>query len=355
MNKKAQPLMPSSPPRHGGDIQQAIAEYGGEPEQWLDLSTGISPWAYPIIDIAPTDWQQLPPTTDNLITVAATYYRCNPKQIIATPGSQMSIRLLPSLLQGCQSVAIPAIGYKEHAYTWQSFGHKTFFYNNLEQLEGLIAKQQVDNAVVINPNNPSCELIDPVTLITLSTQLKGFMLVDEAFADLDPSFSLAATSQLNNIVVLRSIGKFFGLAGARIGFVISAHKIIKQLDHLFGPWSLNGPAQLIAEHALADNHWQQQQRARVRQQANYMSTLLSNLIKDTTLSLKTHGLFCTIAGGERLLTQLHKELAQQKIWTRLGDPFNNEQIWLRCALPGNNFERLASSLNTPEILNHFKK
>lgn len=332
-------------PRHGGNLDYALKRYGGEAQDWLDLSTGVSPWPYPTDSIDPQSWRDLPSPPHRLITAAARYYGCEEDKVCLSPGTQLAIRLLPTLLSEPQNVAVPTIGYQEHSYAWQRAGHKIHYYESLEALEQLAHEQAVDSAVVINPNNPTCELTPENTLKQLAKKLRGLLVVDEAFADYQPTQSLVASSSLDNIIVLRSIGKFFGLAGARVGFLISQSSVNKELDALFQPWSVNGPAQVITMRALDDKKWQQAQISRITEQRQLLDDLVSQLNCVSSIDgmrHKSHGLFTTLFGNASSLSELHLGLAEQKIWTRLGDP-DQDRNWLRLSLPGDQFQRLADT------------
>lgn len=337
----------SGPPRHGGNIDDALKAYGGQAQDWLDLSTGISPWPYPANNIELDLWHKLPTAPENLITAASVYYNCEPSKISVSPGTQLAIRLLPSLLTQGQRVAVPSIGYQEHRYAWQRAGHKVVDYDCFDSLSSLTDNDAIDHAVVINPNNPSCELIDKNHLVTIAQKLVGVLIVDEAFADYDNAQSLVSTTQLDNILVLRSIGKYFGLAGARVGFVISNHPLARELNTLLQPWSINGAALAITEQALSDIQWQQQQTSRIKQQNQ---SLLELIAKHFNFLCKNQGLFTTLFADAQTLSRLQHKLAQQTIWTRLGDPCQG-QNWLRLSLPGDHFQRLSDTLDCINLQN----
>jgi cobalamin biosynthetic protein CobC len=340
-------------PRHGGNLKYAIEQYGGTYKDWIDLSTGISPWVYPIPEITDGIWRELPPPVTALEHVAASYYLTQADRICVTPGSQLAIRILPTLIQH-QRVAIPLIGYQEHRYAWDNAKHSVFIYQDIEELKNLITSGKVDSAVLINPNNPSNELVSKEEVLEMASLLKGLLIVDEAFADFR-SNSVASNNQYNNLIVIRSIGKFFGLAGARIGFLIGQHSIINQLKTLFTPWSVNAPAQFIAQTALADTIWQNKQSARITQQASELEAFLLSFIQGNSLDLecRSNGLFTSLFGPDLSIKLLHQFLADNQIWARIGDTFtitrelNREpQNWLRLSLPGDHFNRLQRTLNT---------
>jgi len=342
--------------RHGGDLHQALELYGGSIDQWVDLSTGISPWSYPAPAFNESAWRQLPPSNRVLIAAASAYYECDKSHIICTPGSQLAIRLIPHLLEQKQVVAIPLIGYQEHANSWQMAGHSVRRYRDYKHLLELIHTEAITNAVVINPNNPTAEKVAPSSLKILSDEISGILLVDEAFSDTDPSNSVCREpfNTSSNMIVLRSIGKFFGLAGARIGFVIGIHPIVTQLNQLLSPWSISGPSLKLASLALSDTQWQAKQRQRISENAQRQRLVLDSIKRtDCNYSYKDQSLFFSVFASHSAITSLHTAFAEQKIWTRLGDPYldqGEEQLnWLRLSLVGERLDRLAKALVTINI------
>jgi len=144
-----------------------------------------------------------------------------------------------------------------------------------------------------------------------------------------------------NVLVFRSIGKFFGLAGARIGFAISSHPINEALRRLFTPWSVSAPSQFIAQLALSDIDWQQQQRKRILKQSSEIELGLQGFtgsLTKSSIEFKTHGLFTTWFAKDAFIEELHTQLADKKIWTRVGDKKSGRN-WLRFSLPGQSLER----------------
>ncbi len=351
----------NSPLAHGGNIETARREFGGARDDWLDLSTGISPWHYPIPDLACELWHKLPNEPDKLREIAAQYYGCAKNMLVISQGSQLAIRLIPTLIEPRQTVAVPQLGYQEHRLSWQLAKHKLLEYRNETELNELIQQKRVQNVVVINPNNPTTEKFSIDTLLALASKISGVMLVDEAFADLDPNCSLLGRnaqpeSLSSNIIVLRSLGKFFGLAGARIGFVISNNSIIKELQQLISPWPVSGPSQTVAELALADRKWQRTQRIRIQQQAQIVSQEISAWASNfAELEYRNSGLFSTFVGPKHTIKSIHSRFAEHCVWTRIGEPFANTQStqsfthlqnWLRLSLPGDQLNTFTTTLQT---------
>ncbi len=355
--------------RHGGDLRSAIDVYGGDQTQWLDLSTGISPWVYPAPHINSLTWRNLPSDQTELLNVASKYYQCSTNQIIATPGSQIAIRLIPLLYEAKQSIAIPEIGYQEHANSWHIAGHTVYRYRDQAALMRLIDEQTIENVVVINPNNPTGDYYDQAFLSEVADQISGTLFIDEAFSDLNMARSVTQSeaqpftrssaqnhNPANNRIVLKSIGKFFGLAGARIGFVIGELPVVGRLGQLLSPWGIAAPSMALATMALGDTKWQDEQHQRISKHAqtqNKLMTELADRIPDSRLVNQT--LFFSLFAPCSSIEGLHKNLANQHIWTRLGDRFNSnagqECNWLRLSLAGNEFHTLLSALKSTETHN----
>lgn len=238
---------------HGGKLRDAASRFGRDLADWIDLSTGLNPHGYPAPAIAADAWQRLPESDPRLRQYAARYY--NAPSLLAVAGTQAAIQALPQLRPPSR-IVVAAPSYAEHAHHWAKHGHamRQIPYADLEA-----ALPECDVMVVCNPNNPTGATVPPARLLDWAAQLAargGSLVVDEAFADTDPALSVAAHSAHPGLIVLRSIGKFFGLAGARVGFVGAESALLSQLADILGPWAVSGPAQQICIAALADSGWQ---------------------------------------------------------------------------------------------------
>lgn len=316
---------------HGGALLQAAAEFGIEPQHWLDISTGISPWSWPVPAVPTSVWQRLPEEQDALLAAATEYYGCAHEQLLAVSGSQYAIAQLPGLWQAA-TVALPQWGYREHHLAWRSAGHHGVSYRNGSHLQQLIEAATVRHAVVINPNNPSAELLSPALLLELAARLarrEGYLVVDEAFIDTRPAQSLAQC-RAPNLVVLRSVGKFFGLAGIRLGFVIAEPELLAQLKRTMNPWAVNHPARWLASQALRDYDWQDLQRLRLRSSARQWQRQLAALLPD--LELNTADLFVSAETDCHRARALYHAAAATGVLIRLLDPVSDRAM-LRFGLP----------------------
>ncbi len=243
---------------HGGRLRRAAAEFNIALTDWLDLSTGISPWSYPVPALPMAAWQRLPEEEDGLEDAAAHYY--GSAELLPVAGSQPAIQALPTVLPGAR-VSLLAPSYAEHAGAW---GPRRTRPVAAESIEAAIARSDI--VVLVQPNNPTGVHFGRERLLDWHARLArrgGWLVVDEAFIDTTPAQSLAPLGGAPGLVVLRSLGKFFGLAGARVGFVFAPAAVRTALAERLGPWSVAGPSRWAARHALADTAWQAATRARL--------------------------------------------------------------------------------------------
>jgi cobalamin biosynthesis protein CobC len=306
---------------HGGKLRQAVQQYGIPLENWLDLSTGINPNGWPLPPLDPSLWVRLPEENDGLEQAARDYYSA--QHILPVAGSQAAIQALPRL-RSQSRVSVLAPGYAEHAAAWRRAGHAVTACG-AQQIDEAIVDSDV--VVLINPNNPTGIRFTQDQLLAWHQQLAargGWLVIDEAFMDITPQKSLSAYSTKQGLIILRSLGKFFGLAGARVGFVCAHPDLLLQLQNLLGPWCISAPARQVATAALNDRHWQ----AQARQQLEAASSRLHDLL--TRHKLPPSGgcaLFQWVCTADA--SDLHESLARQGILTRLFD----EPSSLRFALP----------------------
>lgn len=307
---------------HGGRLHAAAAHYDIPLAHWLDLSTGINLAGWPVPPVPAHCWVRLPEDEDDLEAAARAYYGA--PALLPVAGSQAAIQALPTLREPAR-VAVLDPGYAEHAAAWRAAGHQVESVH-AEAVESVL--ERVDVLVLINPCNPSGARFARGQLLDWHAALAargGWLVVDEAFMDVTPEQSVAAESHRPGLIVLRSLGKFFGLAGARVGFVCAADALLWSLREALGPWTINAPARWAASAALRDRDWQLATRARLQQDEARLVRLL-----------RAHRL--PPSGGSALFQwvrrddaeALHRALAQQAVFTRL---FQTPAA-LRFGLPG---------------------
>ncbi len=323
-------------PEHGGRLIVAARRYSIPLDQWLDLSTGINPNGWPVPPIPSWCWQRLPDPDDGLIAAAKAYYGC--RSLLPVAGSQAAIQCLPRLRSPCR-VAVQYPGYSEHRIAWQQHGHEVVsldFGAIVERIE------ELDVVVIINPNNPTGEIHPPECMLALLEQLEGrggWLIVDEAFMDMTPDRSVCAQVGYPGLIVLRSIGKFFGLAGLRLGFVCAWSALLQEMARLQGPWAIATPSRWIGQQALVDHQWQTWMRAQLYSHSEKLNDLLYRALEIDpvgTALFKTCRL--TIA------KEVHEHLAHQGILVRLLD----DERGIRFGLPADEkaFVRLKKALST---------
>ncbi|TYC50381.1 threonine-phosphate decarboxylase [Rhodobacterales bacterium] len=324
---------------HGGDLTLAIERFGGTRADWLDLSTGINPHPYPVPHDLPEHlWTALPSRTafENLISAARRAYGVpDHLGISASPGSQMLISMLPSLLPDGQ-VALVSPSYSSHRAVWTRESRVPV---EVSSIHALPADSKI--AIIVNPNNPDGRLTNVRSLLEIAATLTkrgGFVIVDEAFADVVPGGSLLSRISDENIAVLRSFGKFYGLGGLRLGFLVGPAELTDRVTAKLESWSLSGPALEIGTRALRDGVWQERM---VRQLADEMADL-TGLLSQQQLSVFGGTALYALA-GTRKAADLHAALAKRRIWTRI---FDYAPTWIRFGLPGSpsNLQRLSEAL-----------
>ncbi|MEI6557682.1 MAG: threonine-phosphate decarboxylase CobD [Rhodospirillaceae bacterium] len=325
----------SHAPDHGGNLGAARQRWPDAPEPWLDLSTGINPWPYPLPALAAELWQRLPEDAAlaALAAAATRYYgAAGGQHVAAAPGSQALIQLLPRLRPPGR-VAVRGPTYAEHALAWSAAGHRLC----REGENG----DDAEVTVLVNPNNPDGRLTPPGTVLELARRAAGrggWLVVDEAFADVVPEVSVAPRAGSPGLIVLRSFGKFFGLAGLRLGFALAEPALAADLRAALGPWAVSGPAVRVATGAFADGAWIASTRQRLAEASQRLDTLLAargfGVLGGT-------GLYRLTAHPEA--PALFERLGRAGILVRR---FAIEPGWLRFGLPGNEaaWQRLGAAL-----------
>lgn len=345
---------------HGGQLSTMAQRYQIEEEDWLDLSTGIAPIAYPIGIIPTACWQRLPQNKEGLLHAARGYYKTH--NLLPTPGSQSIIQMLPQLCRArgfaSSKVWLPKVGYQEHRKAWQKADFQAIDYTDVTELSQIEHK---DIVLLINPNNPTGQLSsneDVTALYSAINAKQGLLIIDEAFMDATPQQSMVRARGRHNppiaqqesaelqdnsdsLIILRSVGKFFGLAGIRLGFVLANEDWLNAMALSLGPWAVSGPALFVGEQALADTHWQEEQRVVLCRLSRALQRILEHAFTQTvqgTLLFKTVRTFHAPA--------IFEALCRQGIYVRLCD----EKDALRFGIPDEQgLKRLENVLNTAPV------
>jgi cobalamin biosynthetic protein CobC len=317
--------------QHGGRLGAARAAYSQAPQPWIDLSTGINPKAYPAPRAGGLQLNRLPDTGElaRLEAVAAAAFGVDdPVRVVATGGTEPALRLLPYVL-GQRSAVIAGPTYGSHAHGWQSAGVTTRVVPD-SQLEESVS--DLTAVVVVNPNNPDGRLLPRERLLQLHGAVAGrggVLVVDEAFGEVTPQFSvadIAGTDVAERLLVLRSFGKFYGLAGLRLGFVVGAPSLMARVRAAIGDWPVSVDALVAGLAAYADRAWADRMRVQLARSARRLDELLVaqgfEIVGGTSLY--------RLARVEDAPARFER-LARAGILTR---PFEYDGALLRFGLPG---------------------
>lgn len=310
---------------HGGALQAAIRRFGGAREDWLDLSTGISPHAPDLPEIDAEAYARLPEReAEEALREAARgcYGAGGAARIVLAPGTQSLISLWPHLLEPCEA-AVVSPTYAEHERALRSAGHDVARIAHPAELPSTARC-----LVVVNPNNPDARRFGRSELLALCDTLVargGLLVVDEAFMDADPRESVAGEAGRPGLLVLRSFGKFFGLAGLRLGFALCDEALAARIEARLGPWPVSGPALAIATALMNDRALVERRRVLARDAERRLRAVLT----DRGLHVEgSAGLFALVRDPRA--GALFEALARRRILTR---PFAERSDWLRFGLP----------------------
>ena len=329
-----------TPLAHGGDLTAARQMFPNAPEPFIDLSTGINPFPYPIPTLCTDDFARLPDRASirRLAAIAARWYGApSPDCVVPAPGVQSLLPMVAALVPpGRAAVLSPT--YAEHSRAATLAGHNVADVSDLAQLE------HANLAVVVNPNNPDGHITTRAALLDIADELRsrqGILVVDEAFADVARAdISLADCTLHGSIVVLRSFGKFFGMAGLRLGFALTSPPLAKRLEAILGPWAVSGPAISIAGRALVDTAWRDRTLASLEQSTQSLDRMLGNSRMETV--------------GGTLLYRLTRSSQANELCDHLGNSgilvrrFEQHPTWLRWGIPPSDaaWERLEAALSS---------
>lgn len=330
---------------HGGDTDAVSKQYPDAPKPWIDLSTGINPFAYPIPPLSPDVWARLPlhdEETELLRKAAQRYGAADAARVVAAPGTQALIQIIPRLVEPT-TIAVLGPTYREHIRCWRRAGHSVRVIGDLDEISDEKA------VVVVNPNNPTGRCYEPSRLLAIAETLerrRGLLVVDEAFADLLGADQSLVPLQPPSTIILRSFGKTYGLAGVRLGFAIAELDVASRLRSWIGPWAVSGPAIAIGCQALDDGAWLIETRDRLANAARQLDALLIAselaIVGATPLfRLVDHPRAARVAHALATAGIHVRQFADNPTWLRLGIPKESGLARIERALRCN-IEMLAS-------------
>lgn len=329
-------------PVHGGQIHQVMQSFPEAPRPYVDLSTGISPYAYPLDTLDLSGWTRLPEAGEELSlrqTASRAYGVPIPDMVVAGPGTQMLIALLPQVLN-VRTVTIFGPTYSGHETAWRNAGADVDVVMDLAAFEFALAESSGRACILCNPNNPDGRYFPIQTLERFAkccAAAGNVLIVDEAFADFEPD-SAVSLLPAKGLIILRSFGKSYGLPGLRLGFLISSDEVTNRMQALMGDWAVSVPAITAGCQALADQTWLKS----IGRQLEIDSLRLRTILGKGGLDIVGHTrLFCL--AGTLYALDLWKFLCARGILTRA---FLQRPTELRFGSPRNETEwqRLESAL-----------
>lgn len=298
-------------PDHGGGVDAAVAKWGGTRDQWIDLSTGINPIPYPVPHLSDRAWSTLPDQSaqDALISAARSFWKV-PKAagVVAAPGASALIARIPALRPpGHVQISQPT--YNEHGRAFSAEGW-------------VLSDQSNDTVVVVHPNNPDGRVLSDANDLPHAEML----ILDESFCDTSPSASMIRHAAKPGVIILKSFGKFWGLAGLRLGFAIGDPLLLARLEQMMGPWPVSGPALAAGTAALTDQAWAEATRERLARDADRLDQIMASAGASVVGGTPLFRLYDTDRAKN-----WQDRLAKHHIWSRIF-PYSNR--WLRLGLPG---------------------
>lgn len=308
---------------HGGGLDAAVARHGGRKEDWIDLSTGINPWPYPVGDIPDSAWHSLPDSAamQRLLSAARLFWDVpDGAEVVAASGVSALIVQLPALCRD-RNVSIAKPTYNEHEAAFAAAGYT---------LSDKGAAQ-----VFVHPNNPDGRRF---TEAGVMANHRDLTVIDESFCDCVPGASLIHLARIPGVVVLKGLGKFWGLAGLRLGFAIARPDSVAKLRERLGPWAVSGPALHLGARALEDHAWAAATRERLQKAAERLDAIAAQ------------GGLSPVGGTDlfRLYScsnsdTVYRKLTAERILTRT---FPYSKNWIRLGLPGDepDWQRLSRVL-----------
>lgn len=311
---------------HGGNVFTAARALGVAPGQIIDFSASINP-----LGMSPKVRNALTGSLDSLIhypdashqelkQALGKFHGLSPAHVTIANGSTELIYNLPALLPGKKALIIsPSFSeyvraLQQHHWEAQHFilTPENQFSIDTDELERVLAGG-FDALFICNPGNPSGTLysecvIEKICALCLSAGT--FMVLDEAFMDFcEGSSAKRMIAQCENAILLRSMTKFFGIPGLRLGYAISKAPLAERLDLMGGPWRVNSLALVAGAAALQDARHNQESLEFVRQERRTLNEALAGFSQFRVYPSDANYLLVEIVGGgtsrelrERLLS-----------------------------------------------------
>jgi threonine-phosphate decarboxylase len=244
---------------HGGNIYQVAKALGCSPREILDMSSNVSPLGMPAglnatLEKGLGEIVSLPEVDSGRLRASfAASVGLGADQVLAGNGTTEFIYVIPPALKAKKALIVGPT-YSDYADACRAFGIEPIFCPAREEneFEPIIDEIQsklagVDIAFICNPNNPTGRLIPAEDIKSmLSAYPKVRFVIDESYLPFVPDWETESLigAAADNIVVLHSFSKIFGIPGLRLGFLAASLEIIKAFEPFKRPWNVNRPAQV---------------------------------------------------------------------------------------------------------------
>lgn len=279
---------------HGGNVKQICDKYGLNPDEIIDFSASINPLGCPAVvrKAISEQFDKILHYPDSQCTdlrnAIAARIPCNESNVIIGNGSNELFYLIPRALKPEKGVLIhPTFGEFKDAFRNSNVDvveitndDKDFplINTNISMLKS------VDDCMIFlcNPNNPTGQLTCKEDILELANDNPNRLIViDEAFMDFvenDVKYSVIKEAPLmDNLIVVRSLTKFYGFPGLRLGYLVTNESIVNKLMRYKEPWTVNTFAQVAGMAAINDEEFATNTRQYVSGEKTFLYDGLTNI------------------------------------------------------------------------------
>ncbi len=314
---------------HGGNIWKASREAGLPVQDIMDFSAsvnplGLSPKAAAAIKNSLKLIAAYPdPESEKLIKALSKYHRVSQEEILAGNGSTEFIYLIPNVFRPKTALIVePAFSEYRASLKRNGCMIEDFFLREEEGFELNIGglKKRISKGYgllyISNPVTPAGTVIKKETLLEVARLCKRtqtVFIVDEAFVDFceDESIKKEAVN-FRNVVVLRSMTKFFSIAGLRLGYIVAHRDTIKKFSRLIPPWSVNTVASVAAIGSIEDTGYVEKTRKWLLNEKKFLSRGLSSVEGLKVFGSAANFFMVKINDASSLTSPLLKEILFRK-------------------------------------------
>ena len=280
-------------PQHGGNLYQISKKHNIALGEIVDFSANINPVSHPyrLKQVLKEDFNKIrmypDPDCRELIDAISDRYNIKKTCLVPANGATELIYLICYLLRPKKAaVIIPTFSEYEKALSnidcnikFVKLEEKEGFGLNLQDIRSII--KSVEVLFICNPNNPTGQKISRNTLyniLHLAKRHNVFVVIDEAFIDLIEDESLAARAQRQqNLFVIRSLTKFLGIPGLRLGFGVASARLSAKIKNFQPTWSVNTFAQIAGSYLLADSAYIEKSKRILIKERNFLSSELKSI------------------------------------------------------------------------------